>query len=156
AGTAIIDRLSRTIESARRRTHELEQLQRLSQMLLEGIPDESRLASVIVSVVPGMFPLCHIAIWLYPDQALLTWPDHWPGPGDECWIWEPERTASIVLMPRDPRPWLGQTGREGVIVAPMIESPGKRVLGRIYLHREQRLGTFRHLLPAVQKLADEI
>jgi serine phosphatase RsbU (regulator of sigma subunit) len=155
-GTAIIDRLSRTIESARRRTHELEQLQRLSQLLLEDVPDESRLASLIATVVPGMFPLCHIAIRLFPDQVLLVWPDHWSGPDSECWMWEMERATPLVLMPRDLRPWLGREGREGVIVAPMIEPPTRRVLGRIYLHREQRLGTFQHLLPAVQGLADQI
>jgi serine phosphatase RsbU (regulator of sigma subunit) len=62
----------------------------------------------------------------------------------------------LILKPRDARPWLGHGGREGLIIMPVIERRTQRVLGRIYLHREQRIGTFRHLLPAVQWLADQI
>jgi serine phosphatase RsbU (regulator of sigma subunit) len=43
-----------------------------------------------------------------------------------------------------------------VIIVPVIEPRTQRMVGRIYLHREQRMGTFHHLLPAVQWLADQI
>jgi serine phosphatase RsbU (regulator of sigma subunit) len=155
-GTAIIDRLSRTIESARRRTRELEQLQRLSQSLLQVAPDEARLSDLLQTLVPSMFPLCQIAIRLHPAQAPLILPDYWPGPDSGCWDWEPERATPLILKPRDVRPWLGRGGREGVMIMPVIEPRAQRVLGRIYLHREQRIGTFQHLLPAVQWLADLI
>ncbi len=151
-GTVVIDRLSRTVESARRRTRELEQLQRLSQVLLQGVPDMTRLPSLIEAFVPGIFPLCHIAIRLYPDQMLLISPNHWSGPDSGCWQWEMERSTPLVLRPRDVRPWLGHAGREGVIIMPIIEPRTQKVLGRLYLHREERIGTFRHLLPAIQWL----
>ncbi len=155
-GTVIIDRLSRTIESARRRMRELEQLQRMSQSLLQVAPDEVQLSSLLRAHVPGMFPLCHIAIRLYPDQLVLTLPDYWPGPDSCFWDWERDRSTPLVLKPHDARPWLGRGGREGVIVTSVVEPRTQRVLGRIYLHREQRIGTFHHLLPAVQWLADQI
>src|SRR5260221_12397957 len=67
-----------------------------------------------------------------------------------------ERSTPLVLLPRDVRPWLGHVGREGVIIMPIIEPRTQKVLGRLYLHREERIGTFRHLLPAIQWLADQI
>jgi serine phosphatase RsbU (regulator of sigma subunit) len=155
-GAAIIDRLSRTLESARRRARELEQLQRLGQSLLQVAPDDAALLGLLETVVPNVFPLCHIAIRLYADQAPLVLPNHWPGPDGGFWDWERERAMPLVLQPRDARPWLGQGGREGVIVMPVTELRTQRVLGRIYLHREQRIATFHHLLPAVQWLADLI
>ncbi len=155
-GTIMIDRLSRTIESARRRTRELEQLQRLSQALLQGTPDEVILLHLLRTHVPNIFPLCCIAIRLYPDQPLIVLPDHWGGPHSGCWEWEPEHVRPLVLHPHDVRPWLGTRGREGIIVMPVVEPRSKRVLGRIYLHREQRVETFHALLPAVQWLADQI
>src|SRR5258708_38040552 len=86
-GTVIVDRLSRTVESARRRTRELEQLNRLSQLLLQGTPAQARLVVLVEQFVPGIFPLCHIAIRLYPDQMLLISPQHWLGPDYESWDW---------------------------------------------------------------------
>jgi serine phosphatase RsbU (regulator of sigma subunit) len=155
-GTFVIDRLSRTIESARRRTRELEQLQWLSESLLQGVPDEARLSSLLKVHVPSMFPLCHIAIRLFPDQMLLILPDYWFGPDSACWNWEPNRAVPLVLQPRDIRPWLDRGGREGIIIMPVIEPRTERVLGRIYLHREQRSAAVDHLLPAVQWLAAQI
>jgi serine phosphatase RsbU (regulator of sigma subunit) len=155
-GTVIIDRLSRTIESARRRTRELEQLQRLSQSLLQVAPDEANLPSLLQTFVPNIFPLCCVAIRLYPDQVLLLLPDHWAGPDARCWNWDVDRVEPLVLGPREARPWLDQAGREGVIIVPVIQPRTQRVQGRIYLHREQRIGTFHHLLPDVQWLADQI
>lgn len=155
-GTVIIDRLSRTIESARRRARELEQLQRLSQSLLQVAPDEANLPGLLQTFVPNIFPLCCVAIHLYPDQALLIVPDHWPGPDSRCWEWELDRITPLILQPRDARPWLSQEGQESVIIMPVLEPRTQRVRGRVYLHREQRPGTFQHLLPAVQWLADQI
>ncbi len=155
-GTAVIDRLSRNVESARGRMRELEQLQRLSQSLLQVPPDEVELCNLLKTHVPNLFPLCNIAVRLYPDQALLTLPDHWPGPDSRLWDWEWDRSTPLLLRPRDPRPWTGRASHEGVIVAPVVELRTRRVLGRIYLHREQRVGSFHHLLPAVQWLADQI
>jgi serine phosphatase RsbU (regulator of sigma subunit) len=155
-GTFIIDRLSRTIESARRRARELEQLQWLSEELLQGAPDEARLAKLLSTYVPSMFPLCHIAIRLYPDHNLLILPDYWAGPDSTCWNWEPNRTTPLVLQPHNVRPWLDRAGREGIILMPVIEPRTERVLGRIYLHREQRSAAVDHLLPALQWLAAQV
>ncbi|HLY25174.1 MAG TPA: PP2C family protein-serine/threonine phosphatase [Aggregatilineales bacterium] len=155
-GTFVVDRLSRTIESARRRTGELEQLQRLSQALLQSSPDEARLSNLLETFVPSMFPLCEIAIRLHPDQMLLILPKHWDGPGPGCWQWEPDRDSPLLLHPRDARPWLGHSGHEGIIVMPVVEPRTRRVLGRLVLQREHRISTFRHLMPAVQWLADQI
>ncbi|MEP7289312.1 MAG: PP2C family protein-serine/threonine phosphatase [Chloroflexota bacterium] len=155
-GTIIIDRLSRTIESVRRRTHELEQLQRLSQALLQTAANEAALSDLVKTFVPGIFPLCNIAIRLYPDQTLLNSPDHWLGPDPAVWNWEQERSTPLILRSRDTRPWLNQEGHEGIIIMPVLEPQTHRVLGRVYLHRKDRLGTFHHLLPAVQWLADQI
>src|SRR5258708_3232016 len=155
-GTVIVDRLSRTVESARRGRRELEQLNRLSQLLLQGTPDAARLSVLIETFVPGIFPLCHIAIRLNPDQMLLISPKHWPGPDAGCWDWEPTRSMPLILQPHDLRPWLGRMGREGVIVMPVIEPRTQKLLGRLYLHREARIATFQHLLPAIQCLADQI
>jgi serine phosphatase RsbU (regulator of sigma subunit) len=106
--------------------------------------------------VPGIFPLCHIAIRLFPSQMLLVCPDDWSGPDAQCWLWELERSTPLILRPRDTRPWLGCAGREGVIVMPIIEPRTRNILGRLYLHREERIGTFQHLLPAIQWVADQI
>ncbi|MHB8625101.1 MAG: PP2C family protein-serine/threonine phosphatase [Aggregatilineales bacterium] len=152
----IINRLSRTIESGRRRARELEQLQRLSQSILQVALDGAGLFSLLEKAVPTIFPLCNVAVRLNAHQALLIVPNHWPGPDSSCWEWERERATPLVLQPRDIRPWLNQGGREGVIVMPVIELHTQQVLGRIYLHRDQRTGTFRNLLPAVQWLADLI
>lgn len=156
-GTVVVDRLSRASESARRRSRELEQLQQLSQSLLQVVLDPASLSSLLVRHVPSMFPLCHVAIRLYPDQGLLSVPDGWSGPDPRCWDWDPDRVVPLILQPHDARPWLGSgVGREGVIIMPVVAPRNRRALGRIYLHREQRIGTFHHLLPAVQWLADQI
>jgi len=41
---------------------------------------EAGLSGLLETFVPRMFPLCHIAIRLYPDQALLIVPGHWKAP----------------------------------------------------------------------------
>ncbi len=155
-GTFIVDRMSRTAEHARRRTRELEQLQNMSQLLLQGAPDEARLSSLLERHVPNILPNCHIAIRLYPEQTLLSLPNDWIGPDVECWDWEKERTMHLMLQPRDIRPWLKGGGREGIIIMPVIQPRTQRILGRLYLHREQQINTLQHLLPAVQLLADQI
>jgi serine phosphatase RsbU (regulator of sigma subunit) len=155
-GTAIVDRLSRTVENVRRRTRELEQLQRLSQSLLQAPPGEADLAGLLKTFVPSMFTLCDLAIRLYPDQMLLLMPEYWNGPDAKCWDWKPDLATVVLLQPRDERPWSDQGDRHGVIIVPVIEPRSQRVLGRIYLQREQRFGPFRDLLPAVQSLADQI
>jgi serine phosphatase RsbU (regulator of sigma subunit) len=128
----------------------------LSQLLLQGVPDKTRLPVLIETHVPGIFPLCSIAIRLNPDQMLLLFPKHWKGPDPKCWEWELQRGEPLLLRPREVRPWLDQAGREAVIVMPIIEPRTQNVLGRLYLHREDRLSTFQHLLPAIQWLADQI
>lgn len=155
-GTFIIDRLSRTVESVRRRTRELEQIQQLGQVLLQTTPDNERLTTLLETHVPAIFPLCNIAIRLYPDVTLLVSPRHWEGPDAACWDWEIARSTPLLLRPRDLRPWQGRGGREGVIVMPILGLRSQQVLGRLYLHREERIATFQHLLPAIQWLADQI
>src|SRR5438046_367719 len=73
-GALLTDRLSRSAESVAQRTRELMRLEKLGEDILQAPPDGSALSNLLGKHVPGMFPLCMVAIRLYPETMLLTHP----------------------------------------------------------------------------------
>lgn len=152
----VTDQLGRSIESDRRRTRELEQLEHLSRAIIQSAPDVAVLPGLLQTYVPRMFPTSRVAIRLAPEWMLLMHPPHWPGPDPAMWRWEPDATGRHSFPPGTSRPWAEDAPRGGTLLLPIVEAQGSRVIGRIYVHSEEHDHTVDQLIPATQSLAAQI
>ncbi len=164
AATFITDRLSLSIESARRRTRELEHLEHLSRGIIQSPPDNLDLPALLAEHVPHMFPACHLAIRLASGEMLL---DHHSA--GECsadsplWTWQPGLTQPAVFRRGEAPPWADSQPRGGLLLAPIVAARGEggakhkvRVIGRIYLRSEEHALSIERLVPAAQSLSAQI
>lgn len=155
AAAFMADQLSRTIESVRQRTRELEQLERLSQAILQMEPGDPALLPLLSGCISQMFPHSSVAIHIQPEQLLIR-PAGWSGPHPDLWSWQPDPAGPRTFLPGEPRPWPEDNRRSGTLVVPIVDARNSQAVGRIYLRRDQRGHTIDNLLPAVQSLADQI
>jgi serine phosphatase RsbU (regulator of sigma subunit) len=156
-GTALlVDGLSRSAETARQRTREMALLEVLSQTVLQSPLDGSALPDLLAEHIPGLFPLCDVAICLYPDQMLMTHPGGWAGSDPLMWAWEADHTLPQVFEPRHPRPWVTSPARCGTLIVPIVEAQGERAIGRMVIERATQGRHLARLLPAAQSLAAQI
>jgi serine phosphatase RsbU (regulator of sigma subunit)/MFS family permease len=151
----LIDQLSRTAESARQRTRELEELETLSRTLLQIPLDDPALLPLLSNCMARMFPHSSVAVHIQPDQLLLH-PAGWEGPDSAVWSWQPETAEPCIFLPGHLRPWDGEARRGGTILVPIAEARTGQPVGRVYLHREAHGSEIANLLPAVQSLSAQI
>jgi serine phosphatase RsbU (regulator of sigma subunit) len=160
AATFITDRLSLSIEAARRRTRELEHLEHLGHGIILSTPDRLDLPSLLAQHVPPMFPACRLVIRLASGDVLLDYPPGGDGPDSPMWRWQPDSTRPHVFRPGGSRPWQEDARRGGVILVPILAARGDhatgKVIGRIYLRSEEHALTVERLIPAAQSLAAQI
>lgn len=174
-GTIITDRLSASIESARRRTRELEHLEHLGRGIIQSPPDRLDLGALMAEHVPPMFPACRIAIRVGADQPLLTYPPDWLGPDPVLWHWQTSAITPHAFHPGEARPWHDDGARHGgTVIVPILAArsapkgsagigaqhrhPELRqpVIGRIYLYTHELPHSVKRLIPAAQSLAGQI
>lgn len=155
-GALLTDRLSRSAENVAQRTRELMRLEKLGEAILAAPPDASSLPDLLQQHVPGMFPLCSVAIRLYPETMLLTHPGGWAGTHPAMWEWNPHAAQVTIYRPNDPRPFENGSVRGGSLIVPILEAKTERVLGRMVLVREHDGAAIERLLPAAQSLASHI
>lgn len=155
AAALMADQLSRTIESVRQRTRELEQLEQLSQAILQMEPGDPALLPALSGCVSQMFPHSNVAIHIHPEQLLIH-PAGWSGPHPDLWSWQPDPSGPRTFLPGQPRPWPEDIRRGGTLVVPITDARNSQPIGCIYLRRDQRGHTIDNLLPAVQSLAGQI
>jgi serine phosphatase RsbU (regulator of sigma subunit) len=155
AAALMADQLSRTLESVRQRTRELEQLEQLSQAILHMEPGDPALLPVLSGCVSRMFPHSSVAIYIQPEQLLIH-PAGWDGPHPGCWSWQCDPSRSHIFLPGQLRPWPEDVRRSGTLVVPIVDARNSEPVGRIYLRRDQRGRAIDNLLPAVQSLAGHV
>lgn len=155
AAALLADQLSRTIESVRQRTRELEQLAQLSQAILQMEPGDPALLPLLSGCVSQMFPHSSVAIYIRPEQLLIH-PAGWDGPHPDLWNWRPDPSRPHTFLPGQPRPWPEDIRRGGTLIVPIVDAKSSQSVGCIYLRRDQGGNTIDNLLPAVQSLADQI
>ncbi|MBZ0306891.1 MAG: serine/threonine-protein phosphatase, partial [Anaerolineae bacterium] len=159
--SGVAHHMSIAVERNRRRTTELERLERLSRAILNSKPDVASLYKVLREHVPGMFTYSHIEIRLFPNELLLAYPESSPPMPPEAWYWIRKTTASHFFMPDRVVPWNVGVISHALIVTPVLDTETNEVLGGIFLQISKSIlrrgaDSIENIIPAVQSLAGQI
>lgn len=152
------NRLSSAVERSNQRTRELSQLEALGRAIIDGPPDASNLADLLAQYVPKMFAQSGVAIYIYPDEDLLTYPANQMHVSPLVWQWIKTSGKAGYILPGEELPWQKNEGSpDARIYAPITDNETNRTIGAIYLIsvHPDRKGIV-HWLPAVQSLAAQI
>ena len=153
---AIIDQLSRTVESSRQRTRELIRLEQLGEDILQSPPEAALLPEILRAHLPILFPQCSVAIRLFPSRRLATHPKKWDGGSADVWRWEKQRAEPLVLRSGEAAPWGGGNLKAGMLIVPILSAHSPYPIGRLALERSERANAVGQLLPAAQALAGQV
>ncbi|NIO68863.1 MAG: SpoIIE family protein phosphatase, partial [Anaerolineae bacterium] len=154
--------LSQAVERSQQRSRELEKLEQLGRAIITCCPDASTVSEVLREHVSNMFPYSQIEIRIFPDQTLLHHPDDWPPVGASAWEWLRMTSEAHYFSPGAALPWDKQSGRDAVVVAPILDVETTEPIGGIYLSRRRDLDPLAvknllpDALPAVQSLAAQV
>jgi serine phosphatase RsbU (regulator of sigma subunit) len=158
----IARRLSFTAENSRQQARQLEKLEKLGRDLLEVIPDEASLPSILEENVPGMFTSGRVSIWISPNNTLLAFPPDWSGMPDNAWEWIINQSRPRSFTIKEALPWApDNVDHLATVITPIIRSDSGRAIGGIALELRALAQTWdkkslRSLFPALQSLSDQI
>lgn len=158
----IARRLSFTAENSRQQARQLEKLEKLGRDLLEVIPDEASLPSILEENVPGMFTSGRISIWISPNNTLLSFPSDWSGMTDNAWEWIINQSRPRSFTIKEALPWApDNVDHLATVITPIVRSDSGRAIGGIALELRALAQTWdkkslRSLFPALQSLSDQI
>jgi serine phosphatase RsbU (regulator of sigma subunit) len=155
--------LSRSAESGRRQSRQLEQLERLGREFINAPPDGSTLADLLATYVPPMFTLAGtIEIRIYPRQTLLRHPPETETAPEDLWNWlREQREVNLFFRPAR-LPWNNERlqAEEGLFAIPILDVDTRQPLGGIVFNLERsdlaHTGRQTDLIPALKTLADSI
>ncbi len=157
---------SRTAESSRQQSRQLEQLERLGRAILNGPPDTSTLPGVLQTHVPPMFPSGRVLIWMELSPALprflLRHPVEWTPTVDQFWSWIQTQTEPHAVLADQKIPWREETSaHSALVVTPILDVEKGEPVGGIYVELQTLvqpwdLPALTRLFPAVNALAAQI
>jgi DNA-binding NarL/FixJ family response regulator len=122
-------------------------LERLAQAMDQATADRTRLAGLLRSQLPGLFPGCQIEVRLFPNQSLLYYPaDRSDTPPEGAWRWLQTRLESQVFDLSSPRPWSSELLVEGQLMLAALTSNTGLPLGGISIwHYGSDIDLWEHL-----------
>ncbi len=154
--------LSRTSESSRQQSRQLEQLELLSRDIINGPPDASELSAYLAKHVPAMFPSGRVIIWVEPDEFLLRHPESWHPGVARFWNWYRENGTTTSYQAEEQLPWRDEKDNHSpLLVAPIFEVETGNPIGAIYVELQMLVQpwnerTLQGLFPAVNALAAQV
>ena len=156
--------LSWAAENQRQQSRQLLKLEQLSRDLLNAPPDASILPIVLKEHVPSMFPSGRIAIWISPDQLLLTHPVDWSTDLETLARFLSSNKGTISYLAKELPPWFNKEGNETrnpIILAPILDVEKNEPIGGIYLElyslaQPWDKRSLNNLFPGVQSLAAQV
>ena len=142
---------------ARQSPEHAEQLERLAQALETASTDRTRLAGILRSQLPSLFPGCQIEVRIFPNQSLLCYPAERPDSFPEgAWRWVQTRLESQVFLFGETLPWGGMIpGKGQLLLAPLLSLSGRPQGGIGLLQQGSELDLW-ELLAFVKQLAIKI
>jgi len=156
-----IRRVQRGRRSASARTRpnraQADLLEQLAQAIDLVAADRTRLAGLLRSQLPSLFPGCQIEVRLLPNQSLFCYPaerlDTFP---EEAWLWLHSRLESQVFALNEVTPW-GEalTGEGQIMLTPLISPYGKPLGGLGILQHGGESDLWEHL-SFIKELAGRI
>jgi len=153
---------SRSAESSRQQSRQLEQLELLGRAIINGPPDASILPEILQTHVPPMFPSGRVLIWMEPDNFLLRHPIEWSPTVDRFWEWIRTQTEPRSILADHKIPWRDEThAHSPLVVAPIIDVEQGEPVGGIYIELQTLVQpwdtqSLARLFPAVNALAAQV
>ncbi len=132
-------------------------LEQLAQAIDLVSADRTRLAGLLRSQLPSLFPGCQIEVRLLPNQSLFCYPaerlDTFP---EAVWLWLHSRLESQVFSLDEAAPWGEALIGEGqIMLAPLISPSGKPLGGIGILQHGVESDLWEHLA-FIKELAGRI
>ena len=153
---------SRSAESSRQQSRQLEQLELLGRAIINGPPDASILPEILQTHVPPMFPSGRVLIWMEPNNFLLRHPIEWSPTVDQFWGWIRTQTEPRSILADHKIPWRDDTyAHSPLVVAPIIDVEQGEPIGGIYIELQTLVQpwdaqSLARLFPAVNALAAQV
>jgi DNA-binding NarL/FixJ family response regulator len=124
-----------------------ELLERLGQAMDQATTDRTRLAGLLRSQLPGLFPGCQIEVRLFPNQSLLIYPaDRSDAPPEGAWRWLQTRLESQVFDLSAAMPWTNDQLSQGqILLAAMTSNTGHPLGGISIWHHGNEMDLWDHL-----------
>jgi serine phosphatase RsbU (regulator of sigma subunit)/DNA-binding NarL/FixJ family response regulator len=128
-------------------TGQAELLERLAQAMDQATADRTRLAGLLRSQLPGLFPGCQIEVRLFPNQSLLYYPaDRSDAPPEGAWRWLQTRLETQVFDLSSPMPWSSEHPVQGQMMLAVLTSNSGHPLGGICIwHHNSDIDLWDHL-----------
>jgi serine phosphatase RsbU (regulator of sigma subunit) len=171
-GIYLVNRLAHHMSLAEKRSrqqaHELDQLERLAQQLIEAPADASTLPQVLVEALPGLFPTERVVIHLFEPREPRAWspfdlkqPQTIPDVAQESWQALCQAAGSYVVVPNVTLPGERRSFGEALMVKIVVEAAeqageGIECVGGVYLLRHKSEGKSMDSLATVDSLASQI
>jgi serine phosphatase RsbU (regulator of sigma subunit) len=155
-------KLSYTAEYSRQQTRQIDQLEKLSQAILDEPPDGTNLALVLRKYVSSMFASQGIHIWTESMGVLLQEPLTFSYDQESAWAWLQGKTEAYMVMPGDKIPWNpGISYRQPVVLCSIRDVNSGNLIGEIFIELQNMAVTWdihsvRRQLPVVQSLSAQI
>jgi DNA-binding NarL/FixJ family response regulator len=141
----------------RQSPEQAELLEQLVQAMDQASTDRTRLAGLLRSQLPGLFPSCQIEVHIFPNQNLLCYPaervDTLP---EAAWRWIQTRLEAQVFELDELMPWGIELPGDGqLLLAPLLMQTGGPLGGIGILQHAAEIDLWEHL-PFVKELAGRI
>ncbi|NJN43276.1 MAG: SpoIIE family protein phosphatase [Anaerolineae bacterium] len=153
---------SRSAESSRQQSRQLEQLERLGREIINGPPDTSTLPEILQTHVPPMFPSGRVLIWLESENFLLRHPIEWNPAVDQFWNWIRTQSEPNAVLADQTLPWRPEAAAHSpLVVTPITDVEKGEPVGGIYLELQTLVQpwdfqSLTRLFPAINALAAQI
>lgn len=172
-GIYLVNRLAHHMSKAearsRRQAHELDQLEKLAQRIIEAPPDGSTLPELLESALPALFPTDKVAIHLFelPEKGDWTALDlNHPSAGPavaprEDWDKLRQAQGSYLRLPKVTLPGKRHTFGDALLSKIIVTETDQgdeafEVAGGIYFLRHKSAGDSIESLASVESLASQI
>lgn len=172
-GIYLVNRLAHHMSKAeahsRRQAHELDQLEKLAQGIIEAPPDGSTLPELLEAALPNLFPTDKVSIHLFEPPEKEAWkafdlnhPSAGPvaATGED---WEKLRQSqdSNLLLPKVTLPGRRRTFGDALLSKIIVEETGQgdkafNLAGGVYFLRHKSAGDSIESLASVESLASQI
>jgi serine phosphatase RsbU (regulator of sigma subunit) len=133
-----------------------EKLEHLANMILEVQHDLTSLATLLNDHVPEMFPLCCVAIRIYPDHVLLHYPKEWRCVPDRAWEWLASVSEDYIFPPAAQLPWGEEQPDDQVLMIVPISNSDQKTIGGIVVGQTSNSVAGSDPLPLIKSLAAQI
>ncbi|MGF1506531.1 MAG: PP2C family protein-serine/threonine phosphatase [Anaerolineae bacterium] len=154
AGSWLAHQLSLTIERNRRRSREMEQLERLARAIINGPPDGSGLEEALRDHIPGMFSFGRVAVRVFDRDLAITHPAEWDGADEALWRWLRTQTNEGVFREGNTAPWSDAPLDYALITIPIRS--GEVVTGGVVVGRRIQSRRIEEVAPAARALAAQV